>query len=46
VKPEAVTRGSDGYLSVYYEKLGLRLRTYGEWLATGARIPHIPEMSR
>jgi hypothetical protein len=46
VMPEAVTRGSDGYLSVYYEKLGLRLRTYGEWLAAGARIPQISEMSR
>jgi Protein of unknown function (DUF3300) len=46
VMPEAVTRGSDGYLSVYYEKLGLRLHTYGEWSAAGARIPHISEMSR
>jgi hypothetical protein len=39
VKPEAVTRGSDGYLRVYYEKLGLKFRTYGDWLAGGARIP-------
>jgi Protein of unknown function (DUF3300)/Chaperone of endosialidase len=46
VMPEAVTRGSDGYLSVYYEKLGLKLRTYGEWLAAGARMPHRSEMSR
>ena len=39
VMPEAVTRGSDGYLRVYYEKLGLKLRTYSDWLAGGARIP-------
>ena len=27
VKPEAVTRGSDGYLRVHYEQLGLKFRT-------------------
>jgi len=39
LKPEAVTRGSDGYLRVYYEKLGLKFRTYSDWLAGGARMP-------
>ena len=39
VAPDAVTRGSDGYLRVYYDKLGLRFRSYGDWLANGARIP-------
>lgn len=39
VAPNAVTRGSDGYLRVYYDKLGLRFRSYGDWLANGARIP-------
>jgi hypothetical protein len=39
VMPEAVTRGSDGYLRVTYEKLGLKFRTYGDWLAHGAKIP-------
>jgi hypothetical protein len=39
VMPEAVTRGADGYLRVHYEKLGLKFRTYGDWLAGGARIP-------
>jgi hypothetical protein len=39
VMPQAVTRGSDGYLRVYYEKLGLKFRTYSDWLAGGARIP-------
>jgi hypothetical protein len=37
--PEAVTRGRDGYLRVYYEQLGLKLRSYTDWLADGARIP-------
>lgn len=37
--PEAVTRGQDGYLRVYYEQLGLKLRTYTDWLASGAKIP-------
>ena len=39
VVPQAVTRGSDGYLRVYYEKLGLKFRSYSDWLAGGARIP-------
>lgn len=37
--PAAVTRGSDGYLRVHYEKLGLPFRTYRDWLAGGAKIP-------
>src|SRR5882724_1503846 len=43
--PEAVTSGSDGYLQVYYEKLGLRLRSYSDWLAGGAKIPTRSEVS-
>jgi hypothetical protein len=39
VMPDAVRRGDDGYLRVYYEKLGLKFRTYREWLAGGAHIP-------
>jgi Protein of unknown function (DUF3300) len=39
VMPRAVTRGNDGYLRVYYERLGLKFRTYSDWLADGARIP-------
>ena len=34
VKPEAVTRGSDGYLRVHYEQLGLKFRTWRDWLAS------------
>jgi hypothetical protein len=43
--PEAVTRGRDGYLRVYYEQLGLKFRSYGDWLAGGARIPTPREVS-
>jgi Chaperone of endosialidase len=40
VMPEAVVRGRDGYLRVYYDKLGLTFETYDHWLASGARIRH------
>ncbi|MBR1227850.1 MULTISPECIES: DUF3300 domain-containing protein [unclassified Bradyrhizobium] len=39
VAPEAVTRGPDGYLRVRYEQLGLKLRSYTDWLGSGAKIP-------
>jgi hypothetical protein len=39
VVPDAVRRGSDGYLRVKYEALGLTFRTYRDWLANGAKIP-------
>jgi hypothetical protein len=39
VMPEAVVRGGDGYLRVYYEKLGLKFETYDHWVGSGARIP-------
>jgi hypothetical protein len=39
VQPDAVTRGRDGYLRVYYDRLGLKFRTYKDWLSTGAQIP-------
>jgi len=34
-RPEAVQRGADGYLRVDYACLGLRMRTWDEWV--GAR---------
>jgi hypothetical protein len=37
VKPEAVLRGADGYLRVYYERLGLRLQTLDQWTAAQQR---------
>jgi Protein of unknown function (DUF3300) len=39
VVPEAVVRGRDGYLRVFYEKLGLKFQTYDEWIASGAQVP-------
>jgi hypothetical protein len=39
VMPEAVIRGRDGYLLVLYDRLGLRLQTYDNWAASGARMP-------
>ncbi|MCA6100829.1 DUF3300 domain-containing protein [Bradyrhizobium australafricanum] len=46
VMPAAVTRGADGYLRVYYDKLGLKFRSYNDWLAAGAKIPSPSEASR
>ena len=39
VAPEAVTRGRDGYLRVFYGKLGVPFQTYDHWITSGARIP-------
>jgi len=39
VMPDAVSRGYDGYLRVSYDRLGLKLQTYDQWIASGARIP-------
>jgi hypothetical protein len=39
VLPSAVTRGRDGYLRVFYEKLGVKFQSYRSWLGGGARIP-------
>ena len=39
VEPEAVVLGRDGYFKVYYDKLGLKLQTYDQWIASGAKIP-------
>jgi hypothetical protein len=39
VSPAAVTRGRDGYLRVYYDRLGVKFQTYRDWLAAGAHVP-------
>jgi len=39
IMPEAVVRDRDGYLLVFYDKLGLKLQTYEQWIAAGARVP-------
>jgi hypothetical protein len=39
VMPQAVARGRDGYLRVFYDKLGVRFETYQAWVAEGAHVP-------
>jgi hypothetical protein len=39
VMPQAVARDRDGYLEVFYDKLGLTFQTYDHWMATGAHVP-------
>jgi hypothetical protein len=39
VRPDAVVRGPDGYLRVFYDKLGVKFQTYQHWIASGARVP-------
>ena len=39
VMPQAVVRDGDGYLRVYYDKIGVKFQTYEHWLASGARLP-------
>src|SRR5579863_3790634 len=46
LRPEAVTRGRDGYFRVYYEKLGLKFQSYRDWVASGAHIPKMSEVKR
>jgi Protein of unknown function (DUF3300) len=46
VEPDAVVLGRDGYLRVFYDKLGLEFQTYDQWIASGARIPSVPRNER
>jgi Protein of unknown function (DUF3300)/Chaperone of endosialidase len=39
VMPEAVVRDRDGYLRVFYDKLGLTFQTYDRWIASSAQVP-------
>jgi len=39
VMPQAVARGRDGYLRVFYDRIGVRFETYDQWLASGAHVP-------
>ncbi|MGE5366102.1 MAG: DUF3300 domain-containing protein [Betaproteobacteria bacterium] len=38
VRPDAAVLGRDGYLRVYYEKLGIKFEAYEEWLKSRGRI--------
>ena len=44
--PKAVVRGHDGYLRVYYDRLGVTFETYDKWVASGARVPSSRRMHR
>jgi hypothetical protein len=41
VRPDAVVRGRDGYLRVFYDKLGVKFQTYDQWIASGAQVPSL-----
>jgi hypothetical protein len=41
IMPEAVVRARDGYLRVFYDRLGLKFQAYQQWIASGARMPTI-----
>jgi hypothetical protein len=45
VAPNAVTRGQDGYLRVFYDKIGVKFQTYRQWIASGARVPGVVSVS-
>lgn len=42
LRPDAVARDREGYLWVFYDQLGLRFRSYDDWLASGAKLPKVP----
>jgi hypothetical protein len=46
VMPDAVVRGSDGYLHVFYDRLGLRMQAFEEWVAAGEKIPMVAPLVR
>jgi len=39
VMPQAVVRDREGYLRVFYDRLGVKFQTYEHWIASGARVP-------
>jgi hypothetical protein len=39
VMPQAVVRDRDGYLRVYYDKIGVKFQSYEHWLSSGTRLP-------
>jgi hypothetical protein len=41
VVPQAVERGTDGYLRVHYDQLGLRFQSYRHWIDSGSRLPAV-----
>jgi len=43
LRPDAVFRGRDGYLRVYYERLGIELQSCDDWARSGGRLPNTLE---
>ena len=41
VRPDAVLRGSDGFLRVRYDRLGIQMQSYEDWVAAGQKIPTV-----
>ena len=39
IMPTAVLRGSDGYLRVSYDMVGVKFQAYDKWVASGAHVP-------
>lgn len=39
IMPTAVLRGSDGYLRVSYDMVGVKFQAYNRWVASGAHVP-------
>jgi hypothetical protein len=44
VAPGAVATGRDGYLRVFYDKIGVKFETYDQWVASGAHVPAGPRI--
>ena len=44
--PAAVVQGRDGYLRVYYEKLGLTFESFDQWVRSGGQIPSTTGVTR
>src|SRR5262249_60232527 len=45
VMPNAVARDQEGYLTVRYDKLGVKFQTYDHCVRSGARLPVTPRAS-
>jgi hypothetical protein len=41
VMPDAVVRSQDGYLGVFYSRLGFPMQPYEDWLSAGGRLPDV-----
>jgi hypothetical protein len=41
IRPDAVLRGPDGYLRVRYDRLGVPMQSYEDWVAAGQKIPAV-----